>query len=49
MPTPAWDLSKAPLDRIQYGWALSRMHWALPDFSEGPRAYVERREPQWAD
>ncbi len=33
----------------EQGWALSRMHWAHPDFSEGPRAFVERREPQWVD
>jgi enoyl-CoA hydratase/carnithine racemase len=33
----------------EYGWALSRMHWAHPDFSEGPRAFVERRQPEWAD
>jgi enoyl-CoA hydratase/carnithine racemase len=33
----------------EYGWALSRMQWAHPDFTEGPRAFVERREPRWAD
>jgi enoyl-CoA hydratase/carnithine racemase len=33
----------------EHGWALSRMHWAHPDFSEGPRAFVERRDPQWVD
>lgn len=33
----------------ELGWALSRMHWAHPDFAEGPRAFMERREPKWAD
>lgn len=33
----------------ELGWALSRMHWAHPDFTEGPRAFMERREPDWTD
>jgi E-phenylitaconyl-CoA hydratase len=24
-----------------------RMHWAHPDFKEGPRAFVEKRAPRW--
>ena len=32
---------------MEYGWALLRMHWAHPDFTEGPRAFAERREPKW--
>lgn len=31
----------------EYGWALLRMHWGHPDSKEGPRAFNERREPQW--
>jgi E-phenylitaconyl-CoA hydratase len=31
----------------EYGWALARLHWAHPDFVEGPRAFSERREPRW--
>ncbi|WP_430331177.1 enoyl-CoA hydratase/isomerase family protein [Rhodococcus sp. ACT016] len=31
----------------EYGWALLRMHWGHPDSKEGPRAFSERREPQW--
>ena len=31
----------------EYGWALARLHWAHPDFQEGPRAFAERREPKW--
>jgi E-phenylitaconyl-CoA hydratase len=31
----------------EYGWALARLHWSHPDFTEGPRAFSERREPRW--
>lgn len=31
----------------EYGWALARMHWSHPDFAEGPRAFAERRDPNW--
>jgi E-phenylitaconyl-CoA hydratase len=34
---------------MEYGWALLRMHWGHPDFTEGPRAFAEKREPQWRD
>lgn len=33
----------------EYGWSLVRTHWSHPDSKEGPRAFVERREPRWAD
>jgi enoyl-CoA hydratase/carnithine racemase len=33
----------------EYGWALLRMHWDHPDFKEGPRAFAEKREPNWYD
>jgi enoyl-CoA hydratase/carnithine racemase len=32
---------------MEYGWALLRMHWDHPDFKEGPRAFAEKRDPQW--
>jgi enoyl-CoA hydratase/carnithine racemase len=32
----------------EFGWALARMHWSHPDFTEGPRAFVEKREPNWS-
>lgn len=32
---------------LEYGWALLRMHWDHPDFKEGPRAFMEKREPVW--
>ena len=34
-------------DSLEYGWALLRMHWDHPDVKEGPRAFVEKREPVW--
>jgi E-phenylitaconyl-CoA hydratase len=33
----------------EYGWAMVRMHWAHPDFREGPKASREKRPPNWAD
>lgn len=35
-------------DSLEYGWALLRMHWDHPDFKEGPKAFVEKRDPVWA-
>jgi enoyl-CoA hydratase/carnithine racemase len=32
---------------IEYGYALLRLHWQHPDFLEGPRAFAEKRDPQW--
>jgi enoyl-CoA hydratase/carnithine racemase len=32
---------------LEHAWALLRLHWSHPDFEEGPRAFVERREPRW--
>jgi enoyl-CoA hydratase/carnithine racemase len=34
---------------LEFGWALLRMHWDHPDFKEGPRAFMEKRAPEWAD
>jgi enoyl-CoA hydratase/carnithine racemase len=34
---------------MEYGWALLRMHWGHPDFTEGPKAFAEKREPKWSD
>ena len=45
-----WNsLETSHAEANELGWALSRMHWAHPDFTEGPRAFVERRDPQWVD
>ena len=32
---------------LEQAWALLRLHWQHPDFTEGPRAFVEKREPRW--
>ena len=32
---------------LEHAWALLRLHWGHPDFVEGPRAFVEKREPRW--
>ena len=32
---------------LHHAWALIRLHWAHPDFIEGPRAFVEKRAPEW--
>lgn len=32
---------------LQHAWSLIRLQWSHPDFVEGPRAFVEKREPQW--
>jgi enoyl-CoA hydratase/carnithine racemase len=29
------------------GWDAVQQHWAHPDAVEGPRAFVERRDPEW--
>lgn len=34
-------------DACEFGWALLRLHWAHPDFKEGPRAFAEKRVPEW--
>lgn len=33
---------------LEYGWAVLGEHGKHPDTTEGPRAFLERREPQWA-
>jgi enoyl-CoA hydratase/carnithine racemase len=43
-----WSSREMPYSQaIEYGYALLRMHWRHPDFIEGPRAFAERRDPQW--
>ncbi len=32
---------------LEYGWGLVRMHWGHPDCAEGPRAFSEKRSPNW--
>jgi len=34
-------------DSLEQGWSLLRSHWRHPDFSEGPQAFSEKRDPVW--
>lgn len=36
-------------EACEYGWSLARMHWSHPDATEGPRAFVEGRSPDWTE
>ena len=40
-------MEKGYREALEAGWALLRLHWGHPDFSEGPRAFGEKREPRW--
>jgi enoyl-CoA hydratase/carnithine racemase len=40
-------LERGYQDALEQAWALLRLHWAHPDFVEGPRAFAEKREPRW--
>ena len=30
-----------------FAWELLKSHWAHPDFEEGPKAFAEKRQPNW--
>ncbi|HEV2530427.1 enoyl-CoA hydratase/isomerase family protein [Phenylobacterium sp.] len=32
---------------LEAGWSLIRLHWAHPDFAEGPAAFGAKRAPVW--
>ena len=34
-------------EALEHAWGLLRLHWGHPDFREGPRAFSEKREPEW--
>ncbi len=36
-------------EHLEAGWAAIRAHWDHPDAKEGPRAFGERRPPQWSE
>ncbi len=36
-------------DAMADGWDWVQRHWAHPDADEGPRAFLERRDPRWED
>jgi enoyl-CoA hydratase/carnithine racemase len=43
-----WDALDLPLtDALQNGYDVLKAHQSHPDNLEGPRAFVEKREPQW--
>jgi E-phenylitaconyl-CoA hydratase len=43
-----WDSVGAPRqEALEHGWALAREHWSHPDFTEGARAFAEKRPPRW--
>lgn len=45
-----WQAEDLPYHQaLEFGWLLTRKHWAHPDAQEGPRAFSERRDPIWAD
>ncbi len=31
----------------EYGWEMLKSHWGHPDFEEGPKAFGEKRPPNW--
>jgi enoyl-CoA hydratase/carnithine racemase len=41
------SLERGYHDAMEHGWALLRLQWSHPDFLEGARAFVEKREPSW--
>ncbi|HEY6759958.1 MAG TPA: enoyl-CoA hydratase/isomerase family protein [Baekduia sp.] len=34
---------------LDEGWAAIRAHWDHPDATEGPAAFLEKREPRWEE
>jgi len=40
-------LERGYRDALQAAWGLLRLHWLHPDFTEGPRAWAEKRDPRW--
>jgi len=41
------SLERGYRDALEHAWALLRLHWGHPDFEEGPRAFKEKRDPEW--
>lgn len=42
------SLERGLHDGLSHAWSILRQHGASPDFREGPRAFAERRAPDWA-
>jgi enoyl-CoA hydratase/carnithine racemase len=36
-------------ETLEAGWGEIRAHWDHPDSKEGPRAFIEKRQPRWAE
>jgi enoyl-CoA hydratase/carnithine racemase len=44
-----WNALELPLgEAMQRGWEVLKAHQSHPDCFEGPRAWAEKRSPQWA-
>ncbi len=41
------SLEQGYRDSLEHAWSLLRLHWSHPDFEEGPRAFGEKRAPNW--
>ena len=43
-----WSSVEMPYTQAtEYGYGLVKAHWQHPDFIEGPRAFAEKRPPEW--
>ena len=43
-----WEaLDRGLFDALENGWRYIYRHWSHPDYSEGPRAFSEKRKPRW--
>ena len=48
LQTATWSVFGRP----EIGWAIYAplaAHWTHPDAAEGPKAFMEKREPDWAE
>ena len=34
-------------EALEAGWSRVKRHWSHPDFEEGPRAFAQKRRPNW--
>lgn len=41
------SLEHGLLDALEHGWREIYRHWSHPDYVEGPRAFAEKRKPNW--
>jgi enoyl-CoA hydratase/carnithine racemase len=43
-----WSAIGVPREQaLDEAWQVAQAHWSHPDFLEGARAFVEKRDPQW--